>query len=46
MANKVSSDKVAAIAAKALSNPHSSKVTKTLAGSVVSQSKPGKNPKK
>lgn len=43
---KISSDRTASLAAKVLSNPHSSKITKTLAGSVLSQSQPGKNPKK
>lgn len=42
---KTSSDKVATLASKVLQNPHSSKVSKTLAGSVLSQSQAGKNPK-
>ena len=43
---KVSSDQVASLASKVLRNPKSSKAAKTLAGSVLSQSQAGKNPKK
>lgn len=43
---KTSSDKTATLASKVLQNPHSSKISKTLAGSVLAQSQSDKKPKK
>lgn len=44
--NKVTSDRVAATASRILRDNRFSPASKSVAGSALSQSKPGKNPKK
>lgn len=46
MANKVTSDKVAKTASNILKDGRYGAASKSVAGSALSQSKPGKNPKK